>query len=345
MPWVKVSDDLYSHPKIVAAPPLARSLFIAGLCHCAAGLTDGAIATGALPLLLAQTGAKAGHAKDLVSVGLWSSTATGWEVNDYLDYNPSREKVQAERDAARLRKERQRSRGRDAVDQDGASGRFVSRRDDQRDGRRESRRESRGVSPATRPVPSPNPSPSPPPGHPIETPPGVAGAGAPTEDDRTTTTVEAALDHMARCDLERAKAEGQPIRQPAAWTRAARATRAEAHRHDLARLAAGQHGVDPVDLAEQVDPACGPLDGGAARSERAWQREQAEGAEADRHAAEAKARRRRADQAIAALDPDQHADLTARAEAQVPADVTAGRKTLVRNAMRSIILTQEATAP
>ena len=184
---------------------------------------------------------------------------------------------------------------------------------------------------------------------PTETPPDTAGAGAPTDDDNPTTrTVEAALDHMAQCDLARAKAEGQPIRQPAAWTRTARANRADAHRHDLTGLAAGQPGIDPVDLAEQIDPACGPLDGGAARAQRRWERQQAEGEAADRRAAETRARRKRADQAIARLrtdNPDRLAELEAQADAALDPDLTVGRKTLALQKLRQLVLDTEETQP
>ena len=49
------------------------------------------------------------HAAKLVSVGLWHETEDGFQVNDYLDYNPAGEKVRAERSAAKERMSRHRS--------------------------------------------------------------------------------------------------------------------------------------------------------------------------------------------------------------------------------------------
>jgi hypothetical protein len=55
MPWVKLDDGFYSNPKVIKVPPLARSLYVAGLCHCATGLTDGAIDKAALTRLAKAT--------------------------------------------------------------------------------------------------------------------------------------------------------------------------------------------------------------------------------------------------------------------------------------------------
>ena len=54
MSWLKVDDGLFSNPKILEVSGPARLLYLAGLCHCAGGLTDGRISKKAGPVLLAR---------------------------------------------------------------------------------------------------------------------------------------------------------------------------------------------------------------------------------------------------------------------------------------------------
>jgi hypothetical protein len=48
-------------------------------------------------------GGKPKDARDLIAAGLWVKVPDGWQIHDFLDRNPSREKVEAERAAARKR--------------------------------------------------------------------------------------------------------------------------------------------------------------------------------------------------------------------------------------------------
>lgn len=97
MSWVKLDDAFFTNPKVTAVHPLGRLLYMAGLCYSAAGMTDGRITKGALPLLLVQSGAKKSSVADLVEAGLWIERDNGWEVHDFLRFNPSKEQVLAER--------------------------------------------------------------------------------------------------------------------------------------------------------------------------------------------------------------------------------------------------------
>lgn len=111
MGWIKLDDGFFRHPKAIAAGRDGRLMFIASLCYCGSGLTDGFVPAGALALLAAETGV--GKPKDaaaaLVGAGLWEPCDGGYLVHDYLDYNTSSGKVQAERSAARERMQRKRS--------------------------------------------------------------------------------------------------------------------------------------------------------------------------------------------------------------------------------------------
>jgi general stress protein YciG len=107
--WVKIDDGFYRHPKVRAAGKDARALFLASLCWTAANLTDGHIARHDLPVLAAEAEVKgAATARRLVDAGLWDVTADGWQIHDYLDYNPSSEAV---RDKRRKRQEAGRKGG------------------------------------------------------------------------------------------------------------------------------------------------------------------------------------------------------------------------------------------
>jgi hypothetical protein len=113
MPWVKVDDAFADHPKVVQAGPLAAWLYVAGLCYCGRLLTDGFIPRGQVRKLADVPGALKLAAR-LVEVGLWEEYPDGYRVHDYLDYNPSREQVAADRAATRERVAKWRSKPRNA---------------------------------------------------------------------------------------------------------------------------------------------------------------------------------------------------------------------------------------
>jgi hypothetical protein len=106
--WIKLHDNFWRNPKILAAGEDAGTLYVQGLCYCSDGLTDGRIPTAALRTLTAKKDART-LARILVREGLWLETATGWEVHDYLAVQRSRAQVESERQKARDRKARSRS--------------------------------------------------------------------------------------------------------------------------------------------------------------------------------------------------------------------------------------------
>jgi hypothetical protein len=108
--WVKLDDGIFGNPKIVEVSAPAKLLHIVGICHCAQGLTNGRISKKAWPVLSAQAESQKRHVAELVDARLWHDEGTHWVVNDYLEYNPSREKVLADREGAKLRKERWKER-------------------------------------------------------------------------------------------------------------------------------------------------------------------------------------------------------------------------------------------
>jgi hypothetical protein len=107
MPWVRLDDAFHAHPKLAALGTRtlpAVGLYVLGLTWSSAYLTDGVVPKGQLHKL----GGTPALAAALVDAGLWERTDVGYRIHDYLEYNPSRERVQAGRatDADRKRRGR-----------------------------------------------------------------------------------------------------------------------------------------------------------------------------------------------------------------------------------------------
>lgn len=107
--WIKLHDNFWENPKVLAAGEDAALLYIQGLSYCSRNLTDGLIPTPALRNLTAKKDART-LARILVREGLWLETATGWQVHDYLKVQRSREQVEGERERGRERQAKSRSR-------------------------------------------------------------------------------------------------------------------------------------------------------------------------------------------------------------------------------------------
>lgn len=105
MPWFKVDDSFWGSPKVLSCSPSAVGLWTVAGSWAAQQLTDGFIPEGVLGILRA----KRKQAMELVNSGLWEKVEGGYKFHDWADYQPSREKVQADRDAAKERMRRIRS--------------------------------------------------------------------------------------------------------------------------------------------------------------------------------------------------------------------------------------------
>lgn len=105
MSWVKVDDKAWSHPKFAGLSGNAVRLWLFALCWCNQQETDGKIPRGVLRVL----GGTQRDTKELVAAGLWIATDEGWEVHDFLVYQPSKAKRDAERAKIRARVERHRT--------------------------------------------------------------------------------------------------------------------------------------------------------------------------------------------------------------------------------------------
>lgn len=103
MSWVKLDDQMMTHPKILAAGPEAAWLFVCSLMYSSNQLTDGFVPTVAVPVLTTIRHPNAA-VQVLVRVGLWERAEGGYRIHDYLDYQPSAEKVRLTRRSDRNRK-------------------------------------------------------------------------------------------------------------------------------------------------------------------------------------------------------------------------------------------------
>jgi hypothetical protein len=92
MSWTKIDDGFYDHPKVLEAGNEAIGLFCRVLSYCGKQLTD-----GFTPERVAAFLGKRRAIDKLVEVGLWECVEGGYQVHDYLDYNRSREDVEADR--------------------------------------------------------------------------------------------------------------------------------------------------------------------------------------------------------------------------------------------------------
>lgn len=108
MSWAKLDDAMCEHRKIKRALRKSRpavALHFLGILHCSRYLTDGFVEDEYVEevlLLRERTSALAA----LIEHGLWIKVEGGYQIHDYLDHNPTREKVFAQRAADAARKAR-----------------------------------------------------------------------------------------------------------------------------------------------------------------------------------------------------------------------------------------------
>lgn len=125
MTWLKIDDRFVRHPKVMPLSDKAFRLHLGALCYCAESLTDGRVSEHAVRMLLPVVGAQTWkkYVNELVTAGLWTVEEHGWNINDYLDYNPSSVKVREQR----IRNAERQSRYRDFHRSNGVSNAAPSR--------------------------------------------------------------------------------------------------------------------------------------------------------------------------------------------------------------------------
>lgn len=93
-PFVRLDQGMPENPKVVGLTNASFRLYIKAICWCSRQETDGAI-PAAMMRQLGSTKATT----ELVSAGLLLTTAAGFDVHDYLDFQRSNKEIAAYRNA------------------------------------------------------------------------------------------------------------------------------------------------------------------------------------------------------------------------------------------------------
>ena len=99
MAWVRIDDQMPQHPKVVQAGPFGFALQVAALCYANRYLTDGFIPKQVVKHLLNDCldDLLADAENKVVQAGLWDVVEGGYQIHDYLKYQPSRAQVESAR--------------------------------------------------------------------------------------------------------------------------------------------------------------------------------------------------------------------------------------------------------
>jgi hypothetical protein len=104
----QVDGDFYDHPKTIGMSDGATALWVRAGSYSAAKLSDGFVAEAALSLL---SRCPEEAASELVERGLWRRVKGGFRFHQWDRRNLLRARVEAEREADRLRKRKDRGAG------------------------------------------------------------------------------------------------------------------------------------------------------------------------------------------------------------------------------------------
>ena len=107
--WSKIDGTIAHHPKLTAAGPVAAWYYVCGLTFASTYGTDGLIPEADAPHLTPLDDPQAAI-KRLVAVGLWHRCKGGYQIHDFLDYQPSAARMKAGRAAGRRRQAEYRRR-------------------------------------------------------------------------------------------------------------------------------------------------------------------------------------------------------------------------------------------
>lgn len=99
MSWLKIDDHFAENRKVAKLSDRAFRLHLIALCYCARNLTDGYLdkkATNVVCAILDRPSPRR-YIKELVEQRLWRDweEGHGYQLNDYLEYNPDAETVRA----------------------------------------------------------------------------------------------------------------------------------------------------------------------------------------------------------------------------------------------------------
>jgi len=99
MAWARIDDKFLDNPKVRKAGKEATYLYVSGLVYSSNQLTEGYISDEALGLVAYKGFIKneRTHAATLVECELWDRIEGGYQIHDYLEYNPTKEQIEEAR--------------------------------------------------------------------------------------------------------------------------------------------------------------------------------------------------------------------------------------------------------
>lgn len=125
MPWYRLENDYYEHPKIVNAGPLAELLFVRSIAYAHKHQTDGFVPRSIAYRLAGDIAGRYNEqpgnlVAGLVQSSLWipregEGVLDGWDIHDYLEYQESKQEIEDRRAKTRDRVTRFRERSRNDV--------------------------------------------------------------------------------------------------------------------------------------------------------------------------------------------------------------------------------------
>ena len=118
MPWAKVGDEWWCHPKVLGLPLAPRGLWVSALSWSCAQRKD-VVPTG----FLALVGGTVADADALVEHGLWVVVDGGWRIHDWSEYQQatvSERRAEAGRKGGQRSGESRRSRSKQTDTETGA---------------------------------------------------------------------------------------------------------------------------------------------------------------------------------------------------------------------------------
>ena len=99
MAWARIDDKFLDNPKVRKAGKEATYLYISALIYSSSELTEGFIGDECLGLVAFKgfVQKEKTHANKLVECGLWFRVDGGYQINDYLEYNPTKAEIEQAR--------------------------------------------------------------------------------------------------------------------------------------------------------------------------------------------------------------------------------------------------------
>jgi hypothetical protein len=117
MGHIRIEDGFPENAKVRKVGPNGIALYVSGLCYCSRQLSDGIIPDAAVPIIAEMVGVRTHRSvsQALTKARLWKRVRGGYQVPDYLKFNPSREEISRKREESRKRQQAWRDVQRNAV--------------------------------------------------------------------------------------------------------------------------------------------------------------------------------------------------------------------------------------